>query len=158
MIGAVDRAIALGPVDFEQGTAGVARMQLQALIAADRQRRRHPHADRVDMRAPAAKIVGIGDHHIAAIALAAIQIAFGRGAGLCGGHHLDERGADRQQGVVQPEHADIGVVMTDLDIEDGDQIRDHGVKLAGDQTELPEPMKHCFNPPWGPLFYRVPVL
>ena len=53
-----------------------------------------------------------------------------------GRHHLDELVADGDDGVLQAEAGDAGVVEGDLHPEDGLEVVDDGIEVAGDEGEL----------------------
>ena len=84
----------------------------------------------------AAWLVGLADHHVAAVAAASLEVAAARGAFLDRSDHFDEVVADRQQRILQAERSDSGIDVADFESEHGFEVIDHRRELVGDQRNL----------------------
>ena len=80
--------------------------------------------------------VRLADHHVAAIALATVEVAPRGGVLLDGDNHLQEVPADGQQRIHQAEIADARVDVAAMDAEHLFEIVDGGVEIPGDEADL----------------------
>ena len=88
---------------------------------------------------PAGRVlVALGDHHVATVAAPALEVPLGRRALDDRADDLQELPADRDDHVVQPELADVGIAVADLDVEHRPQVGQHGVEVTSDQCDLSE--------------------
>ena len=81
-------------------------------------------------------VAALADHHVAAVAVAPVEVAPAGGVLLDGGDYLEEVAPDRHERVLEPEHADAGVDEAGLDAENAAQIVDRGGEFACDQGDL----------------------
>ncbi len=117
-------------------------MQLDSFVVTMRKRRGDAHTDPVQMLAPVSEVVGVENHHVAAVAAATLQVAAGRGAALQRRHHFDKAGAQRQQRVVQPEPGHCRIAVAHPHGEHRADGVDHRIELLGDQAELAQAQEH----------------
>src|SRR5277367_2385051 len=61
--------------------------------------------------------LALADDHVTAVAAAPLEIAPAGSAFLDRRDHLDKVAADRQQRILQPEHSNAGIDVTDLESE-----------------------------------------
>ena len=73
----------------------------------------------------------LDDHHVAAVALAPLDVAAGRGAGLDGRDDLEEVVADRADDVDQAPLGDAGIAIGDLDAQDVAQFLARAFQVLG---------------------------
>ena len=93
-------------------------------------------AQLVDASLARRMVVALQDHHVAAVASAAREVATAGGVVLDGSDHLDELVTHGDHRVLQTERLHPGVVEGDLDAEDALQVVDHGIEIVGDESEL----------------------
>ena len=108
-------------VDLEERTPGVGGVELEDVVLLAVLGEGEAHAELVAQASLACCMIvtALQDHHVAAVALAAVEVAAGGGALLDGRDHLDELVAHWHDRVVQPEHADARIVEGDLHTELG---------------------------------------
>ena len=88
------------------------------------------------------EIVDLHDHHVAAVAAAALEEAAGRRVAGDRRHDLEKRVADGHDGVPQPERRDVRIAKRHLDAEDGGAVGDDGIEIARHERDLPEAHRH----------------
>ena len=95
-----------------------------------------PHAERRRPLARGVEVVELEDQHVAAVAAAAFELAPGRRVRLDGRHDLEERVAECEHGVPQPEqrHARVGIRLAEPELRP-QALRD-GVELGGHEHRL----------------------
>ena len=123
-------------IDLEKRAAGIAWMQLHArvLLLVELE-----HFAQAELRgAPLHRLVvaALQDHHVAAVAAAALEVAARGGAVLNRCDDFDELPAHREDRVVKPELADAGIDVTDLEPEHGAEIRGDAVAILRHQRDL----------------------
>ena len=127
------------PVDLEERRLHVARMDLADVPVVAVHFPRDAHAV-VQGALPHRLLVGarirLADHHVAAVAVAPIQIAPGSGVLFHRHHHFEQVAADRQQRVDEAEPADARIDEAAVDAEDLLQVVDGGVQLPGNEADL----------------------
>jgi len=96
------------------------------------------HAKAGDTRPLGLGVGHLDDHHVAAVALAPLDVAAGRSAGLAGRHDLEEVVADRTDDVDQAPLGDARVAVGDLDAEDVAQFLARAFEIFADEDALPE--------------------
>ena len=93
-------------------------------------------AEGLDPLAGGCDVVALHDDHVAAVTVAALQVASGGGVFLEGRDDLEEAVADRHEEVAQPEALDAGVAVADLEAEDGSEVSFGGGEVGGDEADL----------------------
>src|SRR5439155_8656553 len=84
------------------------------------------------------EVVELEDHHVAAVAAASLQVAAGRRSVLLRRDDLEERVADREDGVAEAERADPGILERLEQAESLPQPACHRVQVARGQDGLPQ--------------------
>src|SRR5262245_56010344 len=130
-------ARALLPAERQHRGADVARVQLQLVVLGMADLVRDAHAQRLAALPAWRQVVAPGDHHVAAVAAAPVEVATGGGAFADRGHHLEEAVAHREQRVLEAVLADARVAMADLEAEHRAQLLHHRLEPPGDQADLP---------------------
>ena len=100
------------------------------------------NAELIDACPPRGVVVGLGDDHVAAGALAPQQVTLGRGALGDRGDDLQQLGPNGHQRVVQPDVLDPRVVERDGETEDIDELFCGDEVVAGDQGDLADAQHH----------------
>jgi hypothetical protein len=126
-------------VDLEEGPAGIRRVQLQAPESVGLKFEGDANAQAGKPPPVHALIAGVGDHHVPAGAASSLEVTPRGRAGLDRLDDLEKLGADRQDGVAQPEPGHHGIPERDPQAEDGRQIVQHRVEVGGYQGDLLEP-------------------
>ena len=135
-------------VDLQERPAGVARVQLHVREAVVVELADDADAELVDPGPASGVVVGLGDDHVATVAAAPLEVALGGDALDDRGDDLQQLGADRHQRVVQPDAADVRVLVADGEAEDGDEVVDDGVAVLGDEGDLAQ-SQHGGQLPWN---------
>src|SRR5690242_3857588 len=130
-------ARALLPAERQHRGADVARMQLQLAVLGIADLVRDAHAEGLAAPPPRRQVVTLGDHHVAAVAPAPVEVAAGGGAVAHRGHHLQETVADREQRVLEAVLAHTRIAMADLQAQHRAQLLHHRLEPAGHQADLP---------------------
>src|SRR6266481_4501633 len=102
-------------------------MQLHHVISAALALPRHSDAHRHRAVAPLELrrvALALADDHVATVAAAPLEVTAARGPLLNRRDHLDEVVADRHERILQPEHSDSGIDVTDLEPKHSLQIID----------------------------------
>jgi hypothetical protein len=81
-------------------------------------------------------VVGLQQHHVAAVTAPPLQIASGRGAVLLGYHHLEDPVADGEEGVTESELGDAGIPEADFEAELGDDGLLDRSEIGRDEGDL----------------------
>jgi len=102
------------------------------------------HAERGDPLALGHRVRHLQDHHVAAIAVATLDVAAGRRTVLHGRHDLEEVVAGRADDVGQAPLGDAGIAIGDLDAENVAQLLGGALKVFADEDALPQ--SHRFAP------------
>ncbi len=98
-----------------------------------------------ELRDPAPRgreIVDLHDHHVAAVAAAALEEPTGGRVLRDRRDDLEKRVADGHDGVAQAERGDVGIAEGDLDAEDRGAVGDDGIERARDERHLPHARRH----------------
>ncbi|MGC4243512.1 MAG: hypothetical protein QM686_14785 [Herbaspirillum sp.] len=126
-------------VDLQERAARVGGVQLEDVVLLAIVGHREAHAQLVAEAGLAGRVlVALQDDHVAAVALAPVEVAARGGVLLDRGDDLDELVADRHDGVVEAEHVDARIVEGDVDAELGLELVDDAVTVAGDEGDLAE--------------------
>jgi hypothetical protein len=96
------------------------------------------HAEPGDARPLGLGVGHLDDHHVAAVALAPLDVAAGRGARLLGRHDLEEVVADRADDVDQAPLGDAGIAIGHVDPQDVAQLLTRAFEVFADEDALPE--------------------
>ena len=143
----VQRAFAELLVDFEEGPAGVFRVHLHVAEFVRVELVHDADAEFADAFAPWRVVVALRDHHVAAGAAAAFEVASAGGAFARRRDDLDELVADRQQRIDETEVGDPGVAKTHVDTEQRAQVVDGGFEFGCYECNLPQAQPHVRLPP-----------
>ena len=138
-IGSQNIVAAIGVVEFDEGGAAIARMQLHAAIGRMPDDVGDAHADLLGMPPARVGIVAAEDRHVATATAGLFEKAPCRGARLERRHHFEQDGIDRQQRVFQAIFGDVTVAVTDAQPHDIGDIGDHGLELRRHEADLPQP-------------------
>ena len=129
-------------VDLEERAAGVGRVELDVGEAVLVELADDADPELLDARPPGRVVVALRDDHVAAVAVAAVEVALGRRALADRADDLEELRAHRDDDVVQAEPADVRVPVADLEAEHGPDVVEDGVEVAGDERDLAEAQPH----------------
>ena len=111
-------------------------MQLQALEIAIIHLVGDRHVQRGDPPIPRVAVATLSDHHIPTITIAPLQITPGRGPRLGRHHDLEKLVTDGQQRILQPEHANPRIDITNLERKNMRQLVDHRREFTRNQANL----------------------
>ena len=134
--GPAPRVRRIHPVEREDRAADVARVQVQGGGVVELRLPHDAHAEPLHARAVARTVLRLHDHHVAAVAAAALEQATRGGAGAVRRDHLEVGVADRHHRVAQAEHLDARIVERDLDAEHVTERLDGRLELARHQRDL----------------------
>ena len=122
----------------------VGRMEVRVLVFRQVLLRHRADAETGDALALGLGVVDLDDHHVAAVALAPLDVAAGRGALLERRDDLEEIVAGRADDIDQPPLGDAGVAIGDLEPKDVAQLLAGAFEVLDDEDALPE--LHRFLP------------
>ncbi len=125
-------------VDLEEAAARVTGVQLHDAVVLAIVLDDLAHAEGVDASLDARMVVALEDDHVAAVAVAALEVAAAGGALADRGDDLDELVAGRDHGVAQSEDVDAGIVVRRAEGEDVGERVDDRVEVVGDECDLSE--------------------
>lgn len=111
-------------------------MQLQLAVLGIADLVGDPDPERLAALAARGQVVALGDHHVAAVPAAPVEIAPGSRALAHRRHHLQELVAHREEGVLEPVLAHARIAMADLEAEHRAQLVDDLRQVAGHQADL----------------------
>ncbi len=93
--------------------------------------------------------VALADDHVAAVAIAAFEVASGGSVLFDRCDDLEKVAADRYQRILQAEHRYRWVDEADIDGEDSLEVIDHGREFFRHQADLTKPYGHVSLPHGG---------
>ena len=139
------RLVVRVPIQLEEGAARISGMELHALEPVNVAFPRDPDAEFAGpcpTRLLRGAAVALADHHVTAVAVAALQEAPRRGAVPHRRDDFQKIRPDRKQGILQAEDPDSFVDETDLEAENGLQILGDRRQFLGHETDLPQTDAH----------------
>jgi len=141
----------VGPVERENGAADISGVEVDS---GPRPERRFPCDPHTELRHPLTmwgEVVDLDDDHVAAVAAAPVEIAAGGGVWAHGRYDLEEGVADGHHRVLEAEHGDLGVSVTDLQSQHAGDLRDLGVEPVGDEGNLAQLHRGILSGVWHRL-------
>jgi len=130
-------------IDLEEGPTGIFWMHLQVLKLAgyvkliDDADTQLFHA-----RTPRCMVITLGDHHVAPVSAATLQVSSPRRILLNRCDDLQELVTDRYEYVFQSKVVDAGISIADLDCQYVTKLRQHLLQVTGNECNLSESEPH----------------